>query len=464
MLLTISTTHAPATDLGYLLGKNPARTQSFALSFGDAHVYYPEASEDRCTAALLLDIDPVALVRRPQGSDTHRLTQYTNDRPYVASSFMSVAIARVFGQALSGRSRDRAELAATPIPLEARLSVLPLRGGEPLLRALFEPLGYTLDVDRIVLDEDFPQWGDSPYATVTLRATLRLELLLRHLTVLIPVLDDQKHYWVGLEEIDKLLQRGGGWLAAHPEREQIAARYLKHRRSLTRVALERICDEDAPQPGGQDEHDTALEDALEKPLTLNEQRMAAVVEVLQRRGARRVVDIGCGEGRLLSRLVRDKSFEHIVGMDVSTTSLERAHDRLHMDEFSERQHARLQLWQSSVTYRDTRLSGFDAACVVEVIEHIDATRLSAFEDAIFAAARPGCVVITTPNAEYNVRFESLPAGSMRHRDHRFEWTRVQFERWANKVGERHAYHVQFEAIGPHDDEVGSPTQMAVFSQ
>ena len=117
MLLTITTTHAPATDLGYLLGKNPARTQSFDLSFGRAHVYYPEAAEQRCTAALLLDVDPVGLIRRAPGAEGFGLSQYTNDRPYVASSFLSVAIGRVFGQALGGRCRDRPALAEQPIPL-----------------------------------------------------------------------------------------------------------------------------------------------------------------------------------------------------------------------------------------------------------------------------------------------------------------------------------------------------------
>lgn len=324
MLLTISTTHRPATDLGFLLGKNPQRVQSFELSFGQGHVYYPEAMEHRCTAALLLDVDPVALVRRPRGDEGFALSQYTNDRPYVASSFLSVAIGRIFNQALGGRSRERPELAETAIPLEARLAVLPIRGGERFLRALFEPLGYELDLERHPLDQDFPAWGDSVYGTVCLRGTQRLQDLLRHLTVLVPVLDDSKHYWVGPEEIEKLLARGEGWLATHPEREQIAQRYLKHRRSLTRAALERLADEDEREPDAEDDEREREEEQLEKKLTLNEQRMQAVLSALRRNGVRRVVDVGCGEGRLLRDLVRDRTFERIVGMDVSMKSLERA--------------------------------------------------------------------------------------------------------------------------------------------
>ena len=464
MLLTLTTTHAPATDLGYLLGKNPARTQSFELTFGRAHVYYPEATDERCTAALLLDVDPVGLIRRPKGDEGFALSQYTNDRPYVASSFMSVAIGRVFGQALGGRSKERAALCDQPIPLEARLAVLPLRGGERLLRALFEPLGYAVNIQRHVLDDDYPQWGEGVYATVSLKGTVRLQDLLRHITVLVPVLDDAKHYWVGEAEIDKLLDRGEGWLSTHPERELITTRYLRHRRSLTRVALERLRDEDEPTAEATDERRQREEEQLEAPLTLNAQRMQAVISALLRHNVKRVVDVGCGEGNLLRLLVKERRFEQIMGMDVSMTALERAHARLHLDEASDLQKARLQLIQGSLTYRDARLSGFDGACAVEVIEHVEPTRLAAFEQALFDAARPSCVVVTTPNVEYNVRFESLPAGKMRHRDHRFEWTRAEFEAWARGVAERRGYSVVFEPIGPVDDAVGAPTQMGVFTR
>ncbi len=464
MLLTITTTHQPATELGYLLGKNPTRTQSFELSFGKGHVYYPEASDERCTAALLLDVDPVGLVRRPKGGEGFALSQYTNDRPYVASSFLSVAIGRIFGQALGGRSRERPELAEQAIPLEAKLAVLPVRGGEQLLRALFGPLGYEIEVERHELDPDFPQWGSSVYCTIVLRGTQRLQDLLRHLTVLIPVLDDRKHYWVGREEIEKLLTRGEGWLATHPEREQIAQRYLKHRRSLAKEALARLADEDEPQPEATDDEKRREEEQLEEKLSLNEQRIQAVLSALRRHGVRRIVDVGCGDGKLLRELVRDKTFQRIVGMDVSMNSLERAKARLHMDDLSDRQKARLDLFQGSLTYRDKRLAEFDGACAVEVIEHIDATRLAAFEHVLFQVARPGCVVVTTPNVEYNVRFETLPAGKLRHRDHRFEWTRAEFEAWARGVAERHGYEVDFEPIGPVDPEVGAPTQMGAFSR
>ena len=273
MLLTITTTHQPATDLGYLLHKNPARLHSFALSFGEAHVFYPEATATRCTAALLLDVDPVGLVRNRKGpsGEGGTLDQYVNDRPYVASSFLSVAISRVLGSALGGRSKDRPELAATPMALRAKISVLPCRGGEGFLRRLFEPLGYTVSAERHALDEQFPDWGDSPYYTVELSGVVRLQELLTHIYVLVPVLDNEKHYWVGDDEVEKLLRHGMDWLASHPEKEEITRRYLKYRRDLAKEALARLVDEESPDPDVEQVIRNNEEEAVERPLNLNDQ-------------------------------------------------------------------------------------------------------------------------------------------------------------------------------------------------
>jgi 3' terminal RNA ribose 2'-O-methyltransferase Hen1 len=466
MLLTITTTAQPATDLGYLLHKNPGAVRSVELSFGKAHVFYPEASEDRCTAALMLEVDPVALVRGRVGAGGEGATvdQYVNDRPYAASSFLSVAIAQVFGTALGGRSKDRPELAAMPIPLEARIAPLPCRGGETILRRLFEPLGYAVDAQRHALDAHFPEWGESQYFTVTLTATKRLADMLNHLYVLIPVLDDEKHYWVGDEEMEKLLRHGEGWLSAHPERDLIARRYLKHQRGLAREALARLTTEEDPEPDVKQEAHDADEAAIERSLSLNEQRLGAVMAVLRAAGAKSVVDLGCGEGKLLSELLDDPQFAKVVGLEVSHRSLERARDRLKIDRLPPMKAARLSLLHGSLTYRDARLNGFDAAALVEVIEHLDPDRLGAMERTVFEFARPGTVVVTTPNSEFNVKFESLPAGRFRHSDHRFEWTRAEFRAWAEGVASRHGYSVRFLPVGPEDAALGAPTQMGVFAR
>jgi 3' terminal RNA ribose 2'-O-methyltransferase Hen1 len=467
MLLTITTTHRPATDLGFLLHKHPARAQSFDLSFGRAHVVYPEAGDDRCTAALILDIDPVGLVRGRRGpaGEGGLLNQYVNDRPYVASSFLSVALSNVFASAMAGRSKERPELAEASIPLEARLSVVPCRGGEILLRRLFEPLGYAVTVTPHALDAQAPEWGASRYFTLTLAGTQRLASLLTHLYVLVPVLDDEKHYWVGDDEVEKLLRHGEGWLAAHPDRALIARRYLKHRQSLVRDAIARlVSDEESEQDDDSGAGRDAEENTLERPLSLHEQRLELVRAVIRESGATNVLDLGCGEGRLLRRLLEERQFTRIVGMDVSYRSLEIAADRLKLDRMPPMQRERIVLLHGSLVYRDDRLQGFDAAAVVEVIEHLDPPRLAAFERVAFEFARPRIVTVTTPNAEFNIVWPTLPAGQFRHRDHRFEWTRAEFEAWGSRVAERCGYVVRFAPVGPAQPDVGSPSQMAVFTR
>jgi 3' terminal RNA ribose 2'-O-methyltransferase Hen1 len=456
VILTISTTNPPATDLGYLLHKHPDRYQVFDLAWGKAHVFYPEATAARCTAALLLDIDPVALVRGRESSPG-LLAQYVNDRPYVASSFLSVAINQVFRTALSGRCEARPELAEIALPLRATLAALPCRGGEAVLRRLFEPLGYEVTTHTGPLDAAFPEWGDGEYLAVTLTGEQRLCDLLAHLYVLIPVLDDRKHYWVAEAEIEKLLARGAAWLSAHPEREFISRRYLRHRRYLVDEAMQRLAEAEGAPEGEEDE---AREDAP----SLNAQRLAAVVAALKARRVHRVLDLGCGEGALLGQLLEDPSFTEIVGMDVSWRALEMAKRRLRWEQMPPARQARLTLRQGSLLYRDASLAGYDGAAVVEVIEHLDPPRLEAFARVLLGCAQPRVVVLTTPNAEYNARYGSLPAGDVRHRDHRFEWGREQFADWATRVAGQYGYRVAFESVGEDDPAVGAPTQMAIFER
>ncbi|HEX7735098.1 MAG TPA: 3' terminal RNA ribose 2'-O-methyltransferase Hen1 [Ktedonobacteraceae bacterium] len=471
MLLTITTTYQPATDLGYLLHKHPERPQTFSLAFGAAHLFYPESNQERCTAALLLDVDPVKLVRGPRGAAS--LEQYVNDRPYVASSFLSVAMAEVLRTAMQGRCDLRPELAQAPLPLTVTLLAVQCRGGEALLKRLFEPLGYALAIRALPLDEEFPTWGASSYYELTLSATCRLVDVLTHVYVMMPVLDNGKHYWIGDDEVDKLLRRGKGWLETHPERELIAYRYLRHKPNLAREALARLLAEEKEaleedieiEPGGtKDAPEISEGEGTEKRASLHEQRLEAVVEVLRACGAKRVLDLGCGEGRLLKKLLRDGRFEQILGMDVSYRALELAQKRLHLDSLAPAQKKRVSLVHGSLTYRDQRLEGFDAAAVVEVIEHLDQPRLAAFERVLFEFARPATVVLTTPNAEYNSKFETLAAGSMRHHDHRFEWTRQEFQDWATEVAQRHGYTVRYLPLGPEDESVGAPSQMGIFSR
>jgi 3' terminal RNA ribose 2'-O-methyltransferase Hen1 len=472
VFLQITTTHSPATDLGYLLHKNPQRMHEQEVAFGKARLFFPQATEVSCTAVLAMDVDPVALVRG-KGTGDGLLDQYVNDRPYAASSFLCVAMGRLMREAIAGRSKERQALADTAIPLEAVVSPLPVGrraawlrddSGTDLVTRLFAPLGYSVTFEPIAMDPMRPDWGLSPYATLTLTATIRLKELLTHLYVLIPVLDAKKHYFIGDDEVEKLLARGEGWLHAHPERDLIVSRYLKGRRALVRDALARLTEDEEAEPEAIVDNrpkDTA-EEAIEKPLRLHDRRLDTVVETLKVLAAKRVLDLGCGEGKLIGRLIKDKQFEEIAGVEVSSISLERARARL--EKLPERARARVKLFHGALIYRDTRLRGYDAAALVEVIEHVEPDRLMHLERAVFGDAAPRAVLVTTPNADYNVLFQSLPAGRFRHADHRFEWSRAEFAAWGTRVSEAYDYHVRFEPLGDVDEAHGAPSQMAVFTK
>ncbi|MDN3021438.1 3' terminal RNA ribose 2'-O-methyltransferase Hen1 [Streptomyces sp. S.PB5] len=476
MFLSISTTgtpERPATDLGFLLHKHPEKAQAFSTSYGKAHVLYPEADAERCTAALLLEVDAVALVRKGKGkgrggAPDAALAQYVNDRPYAASSLLAVALSSVFSSAIRGVCNARPERAAEPLPLRIEVPALPARGGPDLVRKLFEPLGWTATAEPVALDPQFPEWGDSRYVSLVLESqTLTLAEALRHLYVLLPVLDDAKHYWVATDEVDKLLRAGEGWLPDHPEQKLITSRYLSRRWSLTREAMERLelvrlAEADDSEVEEIDNAVAAETEEEERPTPLAVQRRDAIIAALHASGAARVLDLGCGQGQLVQALLKDVRFTEIVGVDVSMRALTIASRRLKLDRMGERQASRVKLIQGSLAYTDKRLKGYDAAVLSEVIEHLDLPRLPALEYAVFGAARPRTVLVTTPNVEYNVRWESLPAGHVRHGDHRFEWTREEFRAWAGAVAERHGYDVEFVPVGPDDPEVGPPTQMAVF--
>jgi 3' terminal RNA ribose 2'-O-methyltransferase Hen1 len=448
MLLTV--TYEPdrgsetdATVLGYLLHKHPARAQTFTAPVGNIHVFAPEARPERCTFAMLLEVDPVGLVRNKRfRGDTGALDHYVNDRPYVASSMLAVAIGAVFRTAMTGRSDSYPALAASPLPLRIAIPAVSVRGDDDLLERLFAPCGWNVASEPIPLDPAFPEWGDSRFRSVTLTGRVRLADALRQLYVLLPVLDDAKHYWVGDDEVAKLERAGEGWLPAHPERELITRRYLLHHGSLVSQTL----DADAATP----------------VTPLRHARADAVVRALADVGAHSVVDMGCGQGALLARLVKDRAISRVVGVDVSTRSLEQAARVLHLERASDAERERIQLLHGSVVYRDDRLRGMDAMVLMEVVEHVEPSRLPALEDAVLAGARPASVVVTTPNAEYNVLYPGLAPGAFRHDDHRFEWTRAQFREWGDAVAARHGYTAEYRPVGPEHPVHGAPTQLALL--
>lgn len=518
MLLTITYEGENTQDLGYLLHKHPDRAQEFNLSYGKAYVFYPEVSNKRTTAALLLDIDPIDLAKGKLGSRDGGLFDYVNDRPYASTSFLSTAISRVFGTAMGGRCKEKQELADTPLPLTAQLVSMKDYGEEGLAAQLFEPLGYTVATKRSPLDIQFPEWGMSPYIDLTIKGTVRLAELLNHLYVLIPVFDRQKHYYIAEGEIKKLLDHGEGWLAAHPYKEKIARRYFMAKGSYARRAIdillageddgelpeteeglmpesffgeetfpgegdgaaakdgktnskaveENLDTDTAPEngkPDGQGQHmDTLQEDGKPHRSPLNTLRLSTVRDAVLASGAATVIDLGCGECRLTSLLLNEPQIKKVTACDVSTAVLEKAAKRLRLDRMQPFRKNKLTLMQASLTYKDKRFEGFDCACVIEVIEHIEPMRIPAFERILFEFAAPRTVVLTTPNREYNANYETMQENTLRHDDHRFEWTRKDFVAWTKQICERFGYHCEITGIGDYDEACGNPTQMGVFTK
>lgn len=463
MLLQITTTHQPARDLGFLVGKHPDRLQTFPLSQGEAHVFYPEATDERTTVALLMELDPIHLVRGAEWGGTGALAQYVNDRPYVTSSYFSVAIRSVFREALNGASRDRQELADTAIPLEVRVDVVSTRSAKAV-HDYFEPLGWDVVTETFPLDPEFPGWGEARAVSMELSGTARLSDLLSHLYVLLPALDGGKHYFIDEAEVEKLLRHAEDWLPSHPHREQISRAYLERRGHLVSQAEMELSRrvrplDDASQLVEQDVEET---EHVDKPIRLHHVRLQRVRELLEATGVRSVVDLGCGEGKLLGELAGCRQLERIVGVDVTVKRLRYAAKRLKLDMLDDAERARFQLFQGSLLYADERLAQIEAAVLVEVIEHIEPVHLPTVVEVLFGTTRPKHVVMTTPNAEYNELFEDLPAGKFRHRDHRFEWTREEFRDFCESAAATHGYRATFESIGTEHAEHGAPSQLAHF--
>lgn len=444
------------SDLGFLLHKHPDKVQEFELSYGKAHVFYPELTEKHCTASLLVEVDPIKLVRSFKGPISNRqLEQYVNDRPYVANSFLSVAITKIFRSAMNGQCQHKPDLVNRKLPFTVELAVLPCRGGVTLLEKLFEPMGYDINAEAIQLDSKFTAWGNSHFLKVKLTNQCSLADLLSHLYVLIPVLDKDKHYWVNEEEIQKLLRKGGSWLKQHPEKFLIIRRYLKFKQRYTRIAMSQLV-------AANENIEEEKEALLEKPISLNKQRTNKILETLADLPVKKVLDMGCGEGKLLKQLSNNKQFTQITGLDVSNQALAIAEDKLKLDRLPDSQRDRIRLLHGSLLCRDARIKHFDAICCIEVIEHIDEDRLPALEKVLFNCTEAPYVIITTPNSEYNQRFGLTPE-QVRHSDHRFEWSREQFKQWAQTITSEYDYKVTISGIGETDPVLGEPTQMAIFT-
>ena len=461
MLLHFKVRGKNATDLGYLLGKHPDKHQTKDLSFGQAHIFYPEASSNTCSACLLLDIDTTKEMRQNRFDHQGRnanvragLDHYVNDRAYVASSLLSTAIAKVYGSALNGNCSTKPELIDQIWPIEAQIAAVSVRGQADLINRFFEPLGYTVNYTPTPLDEHHPEWGTSPYYTLALSGEQSVQAFLQHLYILLPILDNRKHYYYKEAEIEKLLSKANDWLPDHPEQALITRRYFGHKISY-RKTLEQ-------EEGYGEQEPVQTKEKVEK-ISLHQQRHEAVIDQLLSLEAKTILDLGCSTGRLLQRLQKETFFTRLTGADVARSVLQHAAQKLGLRRRNEID-PRIELIQAALTYQDDRFSGYDAALLVEVIEHLDPERLPALEQVVLRYAAPQYVIVTTPNVEYNACYPDLPAGQFRHPDHRFEWDRSTFEQWVKRIANEHSYHYTIHGIGKLDETHGAPSQMAVFSR
>lgn len=318
-----------------------------------------------------------------------------------------------------------------------------------------------MEITRHALDTKFADWGESKYYSLKLEHTITTKDLLSHLYVLIPALDYNKHYFVSEDEVTKLLQKGEGWLNNHPEKDQIINRYLINLKSLSKQAINRLNEDE--KYFGMDEQPLVKSEVQQQKESLHNKRIRMVADKLLESGAKSVIDLGCGEGKLIRQLIKHQQFSRIAGMDISYNELLKAKERMHYDEMSPSQKERINLFQGSLTYKDAQLNGFEAAAIVEVIEHLDLKRLKAFERVVFEFARPQTIVLTTPNKEFNSVWDRMGEDEMRHDDHRFEWNRQEFKDWVSSISSKYNYTAEIFSVGDEIENVGSPSQMAIFT-
>ena len=467
MLLTITYEPEPgpdegvgvdATVFGYLLHKHPAKVQTFSAPVGEIHVLYPEATARRCTVAVLLEVDPVGLVRNKRfRGDSGSLDHYVNDRPYVASSMLAVALGTVFRTAMTGRSDSYAELAAAPLPLRVEIPVASSRGDEEnLIRRVFEPCGWAVTEHRIPLDVDPPEWGPSRYSAVTLTgriragrgaaSAVRAAAGARRCQAL---LGRRRRGRQAAARAEGLAARPPGARADHPALPAAPAFAGPHCRGPAHRA-DRGRDR---RRGG--ERDRGTSQAARRRARETRSSTCCAIE-----GACSVVDMGCGEGALLRGWRRILGSRRIVGVDVSARSLDggAGHAARHRRPTAERE--RIVLLHGSVVYRDERLAGYDAMVLMEVVEHVDPSRLAALEDAVFGRRGTTAVMVTTPTPS-TTRCTHARRGSDPSRG-----SPVRVDQDAvPRLGRRGRRRFGYRAIcaSRHEDvEHGPPTQLALF--
>lgn len=456
MQLAIKATGEGAKMLSFLLSKNPQNLYDRMEKGYRVRLTYTVFSDSEVEALIFVTPDPVELVKN--SPDTYEITQYINDREFVVSSIFCSNTRSALGTALNGRPKEEyLDWAKHAFQLTIGFGPVATDLPDAAIKNLFEPLGYQTEIERGRADYNFQFKERSSARFINLQSKVTLQNALQHLFVLIPVLDDYRHYFIDEREIEKLERYGEGWLADHPLKELIIKRTLRFRELIDQMVLnshqtELINEAVTPEPNI----------SSQPVVRLNKLRYQRLVKIIEDLAAREsIVDFGAGEGKLSVRLGFIPGVKEILAVEPTEKeqlrALKRFSEASRKDDFI----APTPVW-GSLFYYDEQLCGKDVMILSEVIEHIDESRLPRVMDTILGSYKPQVLLITTPNAEYNPVYQ-MEEG-IRHKDHRFEWSRAEFAEWTYCLARNYAYEVQIDGIGEEAEGYGHPSQLAILTR
>ncbi|PYF06198.1 3' terminal RNA ribose 2'-O-methyltransferase Hen1 [Ureibacillus chungkukjangi] len=445
MQLTIRGTGQDIQVISYLLAKNPNNLYERRVSGHLVRMFFSQFSEEEVEVTFFVTPDPIELSRN--NSKVYDITSYINDREFVVSSIFCTFLRTALGTALNGKPVEEYEPWVNhPFPLEFSFGPVASQLTDQDIQSLFQPLGYAVEITYGEADYNMDFKSKSSARFITLKGSTTLQMGLRQLFVLIPVLDNYKHYYIDEQEVEKIVRYGEGWLDKHPKREFILRQALRFKEVY----------------GQFENQHTKKENESSPKLRLNDLRYDKIVgKVNQLKRKETVVDLGSGEGKLSEKLGFIDGVKEILAVEPSESATLKALKRFEKAAQDKNFVKPRQIF-GSLFYYDERLKGKDVLILCEVIEHIDEYRLPKIIQTILQDYRPRTLIITTPNQEYNEVYGM--GGDYRHPDHRFEWTREEFQTWCKTQNENHEYNIAFDGIGEEHELHGYPTQMCLFTR
>ncbi|MDN4617361.1 3' terminal RNA ribose 2'-O-methyltransferase Hen1 [Paenibacillus sp. PsM32] len=479
MYLTIKATGEHANMISHLLAKNPHNLYDRTEKGARVRLVYTSFEPHDTEAILFVTPDPIELVKGTP--DHYDITQYINDRELAVSSLFCSYIRPALGTALNGKPKaDYMNWVDYQFDLQMTFGPVASDLPDHVVESLFQPLGYEVQMERGEIDYSFDLKNRSTVRHIQISGQQTLQQMLRQVYILIPVLDNYKHYYINEDEIERLRRYGEGWLSTHPQHDLMIKRSLRFAplikeyeqqvandasmdTLLTEISTHSVEDATAQAESAEPlEIIDGLETTIEPPVVrLNELRYRAIVEQVSLLPQRKqVIDFGAGEGKLSVRLGQIEGVEQVWAVEPSMQSQLRAIDRF----------AKLEgrtddvipvITTGSLFYRDERWIDQDVIILCEVIEHINEVRLPQVIHTLFTDYRPQTLIITTPNREYNEVYD-MDTEEIRHADHRFEWTRAEFEQYCTQWIQNRPYTFTISGIGEKHEQYGQPTQMVVF--